>query len=119
MKKIILFTIAFSLMAILKTNAQSSTAGIGGNNYGAAKYLGYVTGFPGNLDFHTANAGGAPLMRLQNSNGFLGIGLTSPGYRLDVQDNININPNSGVAYSLHKLMPELRLLPIREQGYLH
>ena len=37
-------------------------------------------------------------MRLQNSNGFLGIGLTSPGYRLDVQDDININPNSGLAY---------------------
>ena len=98
MKKTILFIIAFSILAIVKTDAQSTSAGAFGNDYGGVKYLGYRTAFPGNLDFHTANAGGAPLMRLQNSNGFLGIGLTSPGYRLDVQDDININPNSGLAY---------------------
>jgi hypothetical protein len=65
-----------------RTNAQSSSPN---NLWALGKYLGYSTANP--LNFRINGVG---LMRL-TPGGFLGIGL-NPGFRLDVNDNINVNP---------------------------
>ena len=88
MKKIFLLFTAICTMAVIKSNAQSTTPT---NFFAAGRFLGYVVGSPGNLDFHTARpVGGAPQMRLQLGTGFLGIGVVNPAWRLDVQDNISV-----------------------------
>ena len=92
MKKICLFFIAFSMMSILKSNAQSTFAN---NTYGAARFLGWGTS-SGDLWFKTNNT---TRMTLKDNTGFFGVGVAAPGYFLEVQDDISIIPNgSGQAY---------------------
>jgi len=64
--------------------------------------------------FHPSNdaigftTAGSEKMRI-DTNGNVGIGITNPGYRLDVQSNININTSVGWGTGIHFLGSEERL----------
>ena len=90
MKKV---SLKFSLLCLLTVNLKSQNPywRAGGNtNAGpdpvtaANNFFGTTAGNPVSIIFRT---NGTNQMILQNGSGFLGIGLLTPTFRLDVQDN--------------------------------